>query len=312
METAPFYHDIARAPTGGICEYRTASDGVRLRVMGWKGGSNGTILIFHGRTEYCEKYGPVVQNFLDRGYNVAMLDWRGQGLSDRLHRRPTIGHVEDFLDYQNDVEVLLDFVKDHALNGPYVLLGHSMGGAIGLRAITNGLDVRSAIFSAPMWDIAINGWGNHIVKAYCFTIGKWFFRDYLVPSTNIRNPSFVQDLDTNNLTNNAYEYFVRIKQLSLHPDLEIGGPSIQWVTQALAETKALRDMPRPSIKAHCFVGTGENIVSQDAINTVMENWPNGDLTVFPKAKHELMIEEAHITKEFWSTIDSFLSTAEAA
>ena len=37
----------------------TASDGVRLRAVAWRGGGQGTAVIFPGRTEFAEKYGRV-------------------------------------------------------------------------------------------------------------------------------------------------------------------------------------------------------------------------------------------------------------
>ncbi|GLQ34534.1 hydrolase [Amylibacter marinus] len=307
MENAPFYSDIARAPLGEICEYRTASDGVRLRVVGWKGGTKGTVLIFHGRTEYCEKYGPTVEHFCTRGYSVAMVDWRGQGLSQRIHKRPTIGHVENFTDYQLDVAVLLEFLMDHGFPAPRVMLAHSMGGAIGLRALFEGLNIERVLFSAPMWDIAVNGWLNQIIKVYIQSFGRIISPKSLVSSTNIRNPSFVQDLDTNNLTNNAEEYEFRIKQLSTHPDLEIGGPSIQWVYEALRETKLLRAKPTPKVPVMCFLGTDERIVSQAAVYKMMDRMENGTLRVYPDAKHELLIEQPHVTSAIWNEIDQFIA-----
>ena len=39
---------------------------------------------------------------------------------------------------------------------PWFLIGHSMGGAIGLRALHDGLPVQAAAFSAPMWGIAMH------------------------------------------------------------------------------------------------------------------------------------------------------------
>jgi len=43
----------------------------------------GTVLLFPGRTEYIEKYGPAAADFLARGFATVVIDWRGQGLADR-------------------------------------------------------------------------------------------------------------------------------------------------------------------------------------------------------------------------------------
>jgi len=306
MQTAPFFDDIARAPKGGIFEFRTCSDGVRVRVACWKGGDKGTILIFQGRTEFIEKYGPTIQNFLDRGYSVAAIDWRGHGLSDRLSDRPTLGHVEDFKSYQLDVAELLKFVADQNLPENYTVLAHSMGGAVSLRAIQSGLKVDKAIFSAPMWDIAVNSFGDQAIKLYCKTVGKVMSRGKLVPSTHLRNGSFVQDFEGNTFTNNLSEFEFREKQLADHPEIEVGGPSVAWVSEALEDTQKLRQKSMPKIPAICLVGTNEKIVSQKAIQNVMKKWEDGQLIELPNAQHELLIEEDPITKTVWTTIDAFL------
>ena len=306
MQTAPFFDDIARAPKGGIFEFRTCTDGVRVRLACWKGGTKGTILIFQGRTEFIEKYGPTIQRFLDRGYSVAAVDWRGHGLSDRLTDRPTMGHVDAFKDYQLDVAELLKFAEDHDLPSDFTMLGHSMGGAIGLRAIQSGMKINRAIFSAPMWDIAVNSFGDTVIKAYATSVGRYFNRKKLVPSTNVRNASFVYGYDGNNLTNNKEEYDLRAKQMSTHPELEVGGPSIGWVSEALIDTKELRAKDLPNIPTVCFLGTNENIVSQRAIYEVMGKWESGELVVFEGAQHELLLEKADVVDRIWEKIDQVL------
>ena len=78
--------------------------------MVWRGGTRGTAVIFPGRTEYAEKYGPVAGELVARGFAVAVIDWRGQGLSDRHPRNAMLGHVHDFADYQRDVAALMALV----------------------------------------------------------------------------------------------------------------------------------------------------------------------------------------------------------
>ena len=68
-------------------------DGVGLRFARWEppAGRRGTVCIFPGRTEWIEKYFETVRDLRARGFAVAVLDWRGQGLSDRCVRRPSQG-----------------------------------------------------------------------------------------------------------------------------------------------------------------------------------------------------------------------------
>ena len=91
---APFFRDIADGPGTGRAIWVHAEDGVRLRLGYWPlEGAKGTVLIMPGRTEYVEKYGRVARELAARGYAAVALDWRGQGLADRLGRVPSVGHV---------------------------------------------------------------------------------------------------------------------------------------------------------------------------------------------------------------------------
>lgn len=104
------------------------------------------MLLFPGRTEYVEKYGPAAGELAARGYATLTVDWRGQGLADRPLKDANTGHVARFSDYQKDIAALLDHAVREKLPKPWFLLTHSMGGAIGLRALYNALPVKAVAF----------------------------------------------------------------------------------------------------------------------------------------------------------------------
>ena len=56
----------------------------------------GTVVVLPGRNECIEKYFETVRDLSDRGFATAVLDWRGQGGSDRLIRDAQRGHVKSF------------------------------------------------------------------------------------------------------------------------------------------------------------------------------------------------------------------------
>ncbi len=88
-----------------------------------------------------------------RGYGTLVIDWRGQGLADRMARDPMLGHVRRFVDYQMDVKAMVALAEGLELPKPWYLIAHSMGGCIGLRALHENLPVNAVAFSAPMWGI---------------------------------------------------------------------------------------------------------------------------------------------------------------
>ncbi|MEM0945386.1 MAG: alpha/beta hydrolase, partial [Pseudomonadota bacterium] len=76
-----------------------AADGVGLRAALWQGGDRGLAVLLSGRTEFMEKMALPATALVERGFSVASLDWRGQGLSDRLAEPAHMGHVARFSDY---------------------------------------------------------------------------------------------------------------------------------------------------------------------------------------------------------------------
>ena len=85
-------------------------DGVSLRFARWlpPAGRRGTVCIFQGRAEWIEKYFETVRDLRARGFAVAALDWRGQGLSKRALADPQKGHVRNFSEYVTDLETAMD------------------------------------------------------------------------------------------------------------------------------------------------------------------------------------------------------------
>ena len=87
-------------------------DGAELRFARWAppAGRKGTVCVFTGRSEQIEKYFETVRDLRARGFAVATLDWRGQGLSDRALHNPRKGYVRNFSQYQIDLETFINEV----------------------------------------------------------------------------------------------------------------------------------------------------------------------------------------------------------
>src|ERR1700756_734189 len=83
-------------------------DGVSLRFARWlpPAGRKGTVVLLQGRAEWIEKYFETVRDLRARGFAVATIDWRGQGLSDRLLSDRHKGYVRNFGNYITDLEAV--------------------------------------------------------------------------------------------------------------------------------------------------------------------------------------------------------------
>lgn len=283
----------------------TTSDGVRIRVVLWPHpGARGTVLVLPGRTEHAEKYGPTAARLAAAGYASAAIDWRGQGLADRLLPDPRKGHVGRFSDYQLDMDAFRGAVLAAGLPAPLFLLAHSMGGCIGLRSLIRGLDVAAAAFSAPMWGLKVPRGQTGLFSALFGALANAGLRGRYAPPPasgaicHLETGAFAD----NTLTTDPAVWDWMQGQLRANPELVIAGPTIGWLAEAMAEMQALAQLPSPKVPCVTGVGGHERIVDPDAIEARMARWPAGELIRVPGAEHELLMETATLRDRFLTRV----------
>jgi lysophospholipase len=288
---APLFDDVADGPPDGRAVWATASDGVRLRLTDWRPESaRGTVLLFPGRTEYIEKYGALAGDLAEAGLATATIDWRGQGMADRLLPDRHSGHVGAFADYQRDVGALLAHVRGRDLPRPFFLLAHSMGGAIGLRALLDGLEVERVAFSSPMWGITLSAGLRPAAWAMSWTAEKLGLTHLYAPGTSGSAYPNATPFEANLLTHDEAQYTRLAMQTEAHPELALGGPSLGWLREALAECEALAGIPSPDIPCVTILGTEERIVDPAEIERRMAAWRDGRLVMIEGGSHECFME----------------------
>lgn len=304
MRPAPLHEDVAEAPPGGEAWWLPTADGAEIRACVWPAASatpaRGTVLIFPGRTEYIEKYGPAAAVYTAEGYAVLTLDWRGQGLTARLFADRRLGHVLSFADYQRDLAAGLNLASWLDLPGPMFLVAHSMGGCIGLRALHEGLDVRAVAFSAPMWGVQMEWWEPPLAWASALAAPLPGLGGKLTPRTTLDHALYVDRFEGNTLTTDREMWDFMRRQLDAHPDLTLGGPTLRWLRAALFETRALRRLPPPAVPAVTFLGTNERIVEPGPIRAKMAAWAGSRLEIVPNAEHEIMMERREVREAFFA------------
>lgn len=297
-DSAPLFDAMAEGPEGGHACWLTASDGVRIRVAFWpwtgEGRAKGTVLIFPGRTEFAEKYGRAAVDLAARGYASLAIDWRGQGLAQRLLDDPAMGHVVDFHDYQLDVAATVAAARKHGMPEPYYMIAHSMGGCIGLRSLMNGVDVKAAVFTGPMWNIQMASLMRPVAWVMGNVAGALGRDTGYAPGTS--PVSYVNEapFDDNTLTTDRDMWDYMRHQTGAHPEMALGGPSVHWVHQALTECRDLERTASPDVPTICFLGTNERIVDPRPIRKRMDSWSNGALVMVEGAEHEVLMENPEI------------------
>lgn len=300
MTQAPFHRDLTPdAPEEGRAAWLTTADGFRLRAMVWPvDGARGTVFILHGRSEYIEKYAPLAAELGRAGLASLTIDWRGQGLSDRHPRKPMMGHVTGFADYQHDLKALADHAESLGLPKPWYLFSHSMGGAIALRALLGGFPVQSAVFSAPMWGIAFAPGLKPVAWALSHAAAPLRADHRFVPTTGATTYIATATFAGNSLTRHEPSFELMRQQVQSRPELALGGPSMAWLRAALRECRALTRTPPPDLPALTALGHAERVVDPRPVHAVMRRWQKGQLMMVPEAQHELVMERDHIRRAF--------------
>ena len=136
-----------------------ALDGWDHRRFDLSGTGRGRVLVQGGRADVIEKYLDVALHLHERGWGVTSFDWRGQGGSGRL-APDNVGHVERFEVLEDDLVAFWDAWRPEG-EGPLVLLAHSMGAHVALRALAAGRIAPDAVvLSAPMVQVRSPPWAE--------------------------------------------------------------------------------------------------------------------------------------------------------
>lgn len=312
MQDAPFHQlpDDRSRPARAF--WAQADDGVRLRLAHWRADSaRGSVLLFPGRTEYIEKYAPIAQLLTAQGYDVLAIDWRGQGMSDRLLPNRRVGHIGQFADYQRDVVEMMVAAEECGLPRPWHLLAHSMGGCIGLAALDGGMPVQSAVFSAPMWGINLRPVQQGIALGVAYLAGRVGRGGIAAPGSGGAQTTYPLDesFNANLLTRNGDEWARLVREAAAWPDLTIGGATFDWVSKALNECSRLSRIASPQVPMLVSLGSDERIVSPQAIRDRAARWPGAELLPIKGAMHEVMMEVPELRDRF---MEAMLARFEAS
>jgi lysophospholipase len=285
-------------------------DGVTLRFARFAppAGRRGTVCVFPGRSEWIEKYFETARDLRNRGFAVAMLDWRGQGLSDRALGDRYKGYVGSFAEFDTDLETFMREVVLPDCPPPIFALAHSMGATIVLRAVARGQRwFDRVVLTAPMLGIALvqsMGIVGTILRGMRFAgLGGMY-----VPR---RYPG-VLDLRPfagNPLTSDPVRFARNAAILEAEPALALGGPTVAWADAAF---RAMHAMGEPSYPARIrqpilIVAAGRDvIVSNSVIEDFAMSLRAGSHLVVVGSQHELLMEQDRYRSQFWAAFDAFV------
>ncbi|GAA0524855.1 lysophospholipase [Rhizomicrobium palustre] len=292
-------------------KFISASDGRRLRtgVFAPERPRGRVAVLLSGQSEFIEKYLEVIGELNARGFTVATFDWRGQGGSARALTQPLKSYVGDFAEYDDDLQSFMaEVVAPISATAPLVL-AHSMGGHMALRALHDQPGMFSrAMLVAPMVGISTRGYPGSLARAMTALqtfAGKG--REFAWGMAE-RDP-FLIDFSRQLCTSDSARFERTQKILRAHPELRLAGPTWGWIEAAYRSMKRQSEAGyAEAIRTPTLVfGAGKDrIVLTEAVRRFASRLPNGRYVEIADAEHEILMEADAIREEFWRAFDGFM------
>lgn len=296
-------------PDGAKIHFWEAAGGAQLRAFAWPAATatpRGSILFQGGRGDIFEKYLETMAHWHSQGWTVTSFDWRGQGGSGRLTPAGNCGHIEDFADYIADYRAF--YAEWQASTpGPHIVMGHSMGGHLVLRALVEGAaKPDAAVLIAPML-----GFKSALPFAERFARIMGNVGDSSRPAWKSNEKPYTTDTRSSLLTHDADRYDDEIFWQTEKPEIVTGPPSWRWVIEAFRSMRELRDNPRlkkMDVPVLMLVAKADGLVDARAALKIGSKLRDARIVTFGKeSAHEILREADPVRNRAIGEIDLFLA-----
>ncbi len=246
----------------------------------------GTVIISPGRTESSLNWMEYSLALRNRGYAVAIIDHLGQGQSARLMQQTDKGHIDAFETYIEDYNLFLSQVKNK-LAGPYFLIANSMGAPIALIADTSAYE--KIILHAPMFKIKTTPLPYFLASFFSKILRFSNQSEKYAPMTGPYAPA---QFGENTFAASKARYEFDVTLLKKNPTFIVGGPTVQWVHEALRVPEMVEEkFQKLQIPILLYQADEENFVDNEIQNTLCSSISKCQLIRWPKSKHVLHLEE---------------------
>lgn len=305
------YLDNFFQPDGWVESSFTARDGKHIRYghVAAVGASKGTVVMTTGYADFIESFYETVHAYRDRGYDVWIMDWAGQGGSAKRRdaggsATPVASHVAHLHDFVHTV-VKADNQK------PLLMSTHSLGGQIGLQYLSiYPDDFTAAVMAAPLVDFRLRGITRAVLRGIFHAASVLGLSDATIKggrrgiqqqAINERKKIRREDPIRMDLHKT---FFLMNKELSAE-DPSIGLiDSLFEATAKLNEETVLKNIKIPVL----FGVAGEDhVVDNDSIRRAAQLMPQASLVDVPGATHGLWQERDRYRNAWWAHVDSFIS-----
>jgi len=308
-------------PPGGAARWLVAPDGCRLRMVIWTAEAaglsscRGTVFLFGGRGEFAEKYFETAGDLLARGFSVATLDWRGQGLSGRLLANRRNGHIDDFSSFGRDLEF---FMRETGaeMPEPHFALAHSMGGHILLRAVHDHPDwFRGLVLSAPMLGLRLGRpMARKAIRLFAAALRAAGYAGRYVPGGSARAADEIPFAD-NIVTHDEGRYAMQQALIRTEPDLGLGSTTVGWLDAAFRSLALISDPAYlGAVRTPVLIAMAaeDALIDPEALRRAAALLADAELVRIEGARHEILMEKDRCRGDFWAAFDAFIARVEGA
>ncbi len=301
-------------PVGATLSRWQAPDGWDHRRFDWRAEAPvGRLLFQTGRADVIEKYLELFAHLVAQRWSVTAFDWRGQGGSGRLLRDPHVGHGGNFSGLVEDLRAFWREwrAEEPGDSVPHVLIGHSMGGHLALRAAVEGaVDPDALALVAPMLGLnlptgALLGAGIIRLMTMLGRGERAIWEAKEGPGLHTRQRNLTHDVER--FEDEGYWY-------ARHPELALGPPSWGWLDSAMRSTRALLRDPRLDglrLPTLMLVAEADRLVDPRVALSVAARIGARVERFGPEAAHELLREADPVRRRALAAIDGFLGSVAA-
>lgn len=280
-------------------------------IRTWKIGAPSAqhhVVIFMGLSEFCEKYLELISFLTNHDIEVLIFDWPGLGLSGAYGNPPTTSHTAGFDDLLQAGCDVID--KSGWADKRFFVIGHSMGGHLAFRlAGLTKYQIAGIMALSPMMLPQVTP------SIPIFTIASIIsicgFKERIIPHTDQNTLLKTRKFDPQNLLSRNRKNIDKIIDLiNENPSLARSGVSFGWLSSAFyscfkttMRSSFLKNIKLPVL---ILIGSGDKLVSINAIRNSIKYLSNSQLLSFNEAKHELYIEMSHVVEQTQNCIKGFI------
>ncbi len=275
------------------------------------------VVCLPGLSEFGEKYFELAHDMLDHNMAFWVLDWQGQGRSDRPESNPHKRYVASFDDDIDDLQFFLtEYVKHAAVHPdvgrlPMVMLGHSMGANIGLRYLAKYPDMFCcAAFSAPLLAIRATAFLPGPLALWLAEVLQLFMARSYVPGGGNWSPDAREKPTKNIFSSDPVRSTIHDAWCHADPRLQVGDVTYGWVHAALKSCAALKgNRTAETIEVPCFFALAgkDRLVDNGAAQKFAARVKNAKIITLPESLHEVLMEKDAVRSTFLQEFFTFMN-----